>query len=51
MSSVFRTFHHAPSIAGPGADTYGITGLRWITGYDGRGLRLFSGGDDGLSLF
>jgi WD40 repeat protein len=40
-------FHHANSIAGPGIATFGITGLCWITGWQGIGLRLFTGGDDG----
>lgn len=47
-SEMLRSLYHAPSIAGPGADTYGITKLRWITGFGGKGLRLFSGGDDGM---
>lgn len=52
--TVLRTFYHGQSIAVPGpgegkigGESFGITGLRWVTGWQGMQLRLFSGGEDG----
>lgn len=50
MGVILHTFHHGKSIsAKPPNELYGITGMEWVAGWHGHGVRLLTGGEDGGS--
>jgi WD40 repeat protein len=50
MGAILHTLHHGKSISTkPPSERYGITAMEWVTGWHGCGVRLLTGGEDGVS--
>ena len=46
---ILHTLHHGNSICDePHTERYGITAMEWVVGWHGYGMRLLTGGEDGL---
>ena len=49
MGTILHTLHHGESISmNANSERYGITAMEWITGWNGCGMRLLTGGEDGV---
>ena len=48
MGTILHALHHGESISmEPPDERYGITGMEWVVGWHGYGVRLLTGGEDG----
>jgi len=45
--AMYKFKHQDPNHGTPGTESYGVVEARWVTSFDGRGLGLISGGNDG----
>lgn len=47
---LYKFKHQDPNHGTPGIESYGIVEAQWVTGFNGRGLGLISGGNDGKAF-